>query len=131
MRRRSNRSRDAVPARKIIVNIATSADGFIARPDGELDWLTERAAPKGFYGLPKFAQSVDAKIIGRKTFDVSVSLGAHFKADDVHYVFSSRRPAAVPEGVHFVTEPIPKREEPLVDGRRRNHCRVPRRERDR
>ena len=28
--------------RKIIVHIATSADGYIARPDGELDWLTSR-----------------------------------------------------------------------------------------
>jgi hypothetical protein len=34
--------------------IATSADGNVARPDGNLDWLTERPAPKGFYGLPDF-----------------------------------------------------------------------------
>jgi riboflavin biosynthesis pyrimidine reductase len=39
--------------RKIIVHIATSADGYIARPDGDLDWLTNRPAPKGFYGLPR------------------------------------------------------------------------------
>jgi riboflavin biosynthesis pyrimidine reductase len=26
--------------RKIIVHIATSADGYIARPDGDLEWLT-------------------------------------------------------------------------------------------
>jgi hypothetical protein len=44
----------AVPKRKIIVNIATSADGYVARIDGNLDWLTRRPAPKGFYGLPKF-----------------------------------------------------------------------------
>src|SRR4029077_2435572 len=30
-----------VPQRKIIVNIATSADGYVARPDGNLDWLTD------------------------------------------------------------------------------------------
>ena len=36
--------------RKIIVHIATSADGYIARPDGDLEWLTKRPAPKGFYG---------------------------------------------------------------------------------
>ena len=96
-----------MPPRKIIVNIATSADGFIARPDGDLDWLTGRAAPKGFYGLPKFAQSVDAKIIGRKTFDVSVRLGAQFTAQDVHYVFSRQQPSGTaPEGVQFVSEPI-------------------------
>ena len=93
--------------RKIIVHIATSADGFIARPDGNIDWLTDRPAPKAFYGLPKFARSVDAKILGRKTFDVSVSMGAKFGANDVHYVFSRQAPpASVPAGVHFVTEPI-------------------------
>src|SRR5215510_3484083 len=93
--------------RKIIVNIATSADGYVARPDGNLDWLTERPAPKGFYGLPEFERSTDAKILGRKTFDQSLQMGARFRADDVHYVFSrGRPPASVPAGVHFVTESI-------------------------
>jgi dihydrofolate reductase len=96
-----------MPQRKIIVNIATSADGYVARPDGNLDWLTERPAPKGFYGLPEFERSTDAKILGRKTFDRSVQMGARFTADAVHYVFSRRPPpASVPAGVHFVTESI-------------------------
>ena len=96
-----------VPERKIIVNIATSADGYVARPDGNLDWLTERPAPKGFYGLPEFERSTDAKILGRKTFDRSLELGARFSADRTHYVFSRRPPpASLPAGVHFVTESI-------------------------
>ena len=96
-----------MPKRKIIVNIATSADGYLARTDGNLDWLTKRPAPKGFYGLPKFSRSIDAKILGRKTFDMSVKLGARFSADNVHYVFSRRPPlASVPAGVQFVTESI-------------------------
>jgi len=96
-----------VPKRKIIVNIATSADGYVARTDGNLDWLTRRPAPKGFYGLPKFSRSIDAKILGRKTFDLSVKMGASFSADDVHYVFSRRPPSAsAPVGVQFVTESI-------------------------
>jgi dihydrofolate reductase len=93
--------------RRIIVHIAASADGYIARPNGNLDWLTCRPAPKGFYGMPEFARSVDAKILGRKTFDMSVELGARFSARDVHYVFSRRPPpASVPAGVQFVTQPI-------------------------
>ncbi len=96
-----------MPQRKIIVNIATSADGYVARPDGDLDWLTERPAPKGFYGLPEFERSTDAKILGRKTFDRSLQMGARFSAKAVHYVFSrSPAPASVPAGVHFVTESI-------------------------
>jgi dihydrofolate reductase len=96
-----------MPGRKIIVNIATSADGYVARSDGNLDWLTERPAPKGFYGLPEFERSTDAKILGRKTFDRSVQMGARFGANAVHYVFSRRPPPpSVPAGVHFVTESI-------------------------
>ena len=97
----------AVPKRKIIVNIATSADGYVARTDGSLDWLTSRPAPKGFYGLPEFSRSIDAKILGRKTFDSSVKMGASFGADYTHYVFSRQLPpASVPAGVQFVRESI-------------------------
>lgn len=93
--------------RKIIVHIATSADGYIARPDGSLDWLTSRPAPKGFYGMPQFTRSVDAKLLGRKTFDLSVEMGAPFSEADRHYVFSRRPPpASVPAGVEFVSQPI-------------------------
>ena len=96
-----------MPKRKIIVNIAASADGYVARTDGNLDWLTSRPGPKGFYGLTKFSRSIDAKILGRKTFDLSVKMGASFRADDLHYVFSRRPPpASVPVGVQFVTESI-------------------------
>jgi dihydrofolate reductase len=96
-----------VRQRKIIVNIATSADGFVARRDGNLDWLTERPAPKGFYGLPEFERSTDAKVLGRKTFDRSLQLGARFGAGAAHYVFSRRTPpASIPAGVHFVNDSI-------------------------
>ena len=98
---------DMTQKRKIIVHIATSADGFIARPDGNIDWLTRRPAPKGFYGMPAFMRSVDAKLLGRKTFDLSVKMGATFSANDPHYVFSRRPPpASVPAGVEFVTQSI-------------------------
>jgi dihydrofolate reductase len=100
-----------VSKRKIIVNIAMSLDGYVARSDGNLDWLTRRPAPKGFYGLPKFSRSIDAKILGRKTFDASMKMGASFRADDVHYVFSRQPPPeSAPAGVQFVTDrsgPLP------------------------
>jgi dihydrofolate reductase len=93
--------------RRFIAHLATSADGYIARPDGNIDWLTERPAPRGFYGMPAFARTVDAKILGRKTFDVSRDMGASFSERDRHYVFS-RQPApdALPAGVEFVADPV-------------------------
>jgi dihydrofolate reductase len=96
-----------VPQRKIIVNLATSADGYIARPDGNLDWLTERPEPEGFYGLPEFERSTDVKILGRKTFDWVMKMGGGFGGHAPHHVFSRQAPpASVPAGVKFVNEPI-------------------------
>jgi dihydrofolate reductase len=96
-----------VPKRKIIVNIATSADGFIARPDDDLEWLTRRPAPKGFYGIGKFTKSIDTKLFGRKTYKLSVRMGARFETKTRNYVFSRRPPdAPVPVGVEFISEAI-------------------------
>src|SRR4030095_13179679 len=91
----------------IIVNLATSADGYIARPNDEIDWLTNRTAPQGFYGMGEFTRSIDTKLIGRKTYDISLQLGARFDAKTPHYVFSrAAPPAVVPSGVEFVTATI-------------------------
>ena len=89
--------------RKVIVHIATSADGFIARPDDDLDWLTSRPAPDGFYGMNAFMKTIDATILGRKTYDMSLRLGANFDEKRPTFVFS-RQPAAAdsPPGVEFV-----------------------------
>ena len=93
--------------RKIIVNLATSADGYIARRDGDIEWLTRRAAPKGFYGLSEFERSIDTKLLGRKTYDISLQLGAKFDSKTRYYVFSQRPPSTpVSAGVEFVTEAI-------------------------
>ena len=53
--------------RKFIVQLATSADGFIARPDGAYDFL-DRPWPKHQYGMPQFLKSVDTIIMGHKTY---------------------------------------------------------------
>jgi dihydrofolate reductase len=51
------------------VFIAASLDGFIARADGALDWLSvvERAGED--YGYRAFFDDVDALVMGRKTYD--------------------------------------------------------------
>ena len=95
------------PARKVIVHIGTSADGYIARPDGDLEWLTSRPAPPGFYGMNAFMKSIDTMLLGRKTYEASLRLGAKFGAKDRTIVFSRHAaPAAAPAGVKFVSEDI-------------------------
>jgi dihydrofolate reductase len=93
--------------RKVIVHIAASADGYIARPDGNLDWLTSRPAPEGFYGMNDFMKTIDATVLGRKTYEVSVQLGATFDPKSPTFVFSRHAaPADVPLGVEFVNGAI-------------------------
>lgn len=53
------------------VFIATSVDGFIARRDGNLDWLKAVERPGEDYGYQRFFNSVDALVIGRGTYDVA------------------------------------------------------------
>ena len=56
------------------VFIATSLDGFIARPDGRLDWLpVDGGEPHGY---DEFIATVDAIVIGRKTFETVLTFDA-------------------------------------------------------
>lgn len=89
-------------ARKLIVYLATSADGYIARPDGGVEWL-DRKRPPGNYGMAEFMASVDTKIMGRKTFDFAMANGgpALFRGKE-YYVFTNQSLPEVP-GVTFVS----------------------------
>ncbi len=62
---------------KVSVYIAVSIDGFIARTDGDIDWLHSysESDENEDYGYKEFMSSVDALIMGRKTFEKVVSFG--------------------------------------------------------
>jgi len=106
-----------VRERKIIVFIATSADGFIARRDGSFDWL-ERPRPKDNYGMEAFYSSIDTILWGRKTCDMALDFqkkgvaGTGFDTRVKNYVFTHNvrhfqgEGAVAPAGVEFVNEPI-------------------------
>lgn len=51
----------------VSVFIGTSVDGFIARPNGDLDFLPEGGGEP--HGYDEFMASVDTLVIGRKTFE--------------------------------------------------------------
>ena len=60
--------------RKFIVYVATSADGFLARRDGSVDWL-DSPRLKGAHGMGAFYRSIDTCILGRKTYEQAVKFG--------------------------------------------------------
>jgi dihydrofolate reductase len=54
------------------VFIAISADGYIARSAGALDWLKAVARAGEDYGYEAFAESVDVLAIGRNTYETAL-----------------------------------------------------------
>ena len=57
--------------RKVILQLAVSLDGYIEGPKGEFDWcFTDND-----YGMSAFFQQIDAIFIGRKSYELSVSMG--------------------------------------------------------
>lgn len=91
--------------RKIIVYVATSADGYIARPDGDVAWLNyPRTA--GDYGMAAFYRTVDTVVMGRKTYDLALTLGQKSYPGKKNYVFSrTPHPGRTPD-VEFVGENV-------------------------
>ncbi len=81
------------------VFIATSLDGFIARPDGSLDWLNDAAAGGDDYGFAAFMDSVDALVMGRNTFEFVLTTGAWAYGETPVIVLTHRElvlPAGLP-----------------------------------
>jgi dihydrofolate reductase len=93
--------------RRIIVHIAATADGFIARKDGSFDFL-DRPSPKGNYGMNKFFKSVDTILWGRKTYDQALERpgGVELFSPFKNWVLTHRIPDHAPKSVQFIREPI-------------------------
>ena len=69
---------------KILVYIASSLDGYIARENGDIDWLPE--APESSYD--EFYKSIDTVILGKTTYDQVLTFGKYPYKDKKSFVFS-------------------------------------------
>jgi len=54
---------------RTVVYVGLTIDGFLARPDGALDFLPTPSDPSEDFGFADFLASVDVVVMGRKTFD--------------------------------------------------------------
>jgi len=80
------------------VYIATSLDGYIARADGNIDWLNEAnsCVPEGEdCGFFEFLESIDALIMGRKTFEQVLSFG-QWPYGETPVIVLSRNKVSIP-----------------------------------
>jgi dihydrofolate reductase len=82
--------------------VAVSLDGFIARPDGSVDWL-DVPQDNEDYGFAAFMESVDALVMGRNTFDF-VMATREWLYGDKPVIVLSHRPLQVPAELAGVVE---------------------------
>ncbi len=95
---------------KIILNLATSVDGFIAEENGGVDWLNDFNAED--YGMIEFFEQCGTAIMGSRTYEQALSFNSWFgKMEGV--VFTSRKlPSFKNEIINFASgDPVPVVEE--------------------
>ena len=85
--------------RKVRLFIASSLDGYIAREDGSVDWLFSDAD----YGYSECYGSIDAVVMGRKTYEKSLEFEEYPFRGKKAYVFSR---SAKKKGVEFVSDVV-------------------------
>ena len=81
---------------KISVYIAASLDGFIARKNGDLDWLPPGEQDGEDFGYAEFMSTVDYVVMGRNTFEKVITFGG-WNYDKKVIVLTSRDLAIPPD----------------------------------
>jgi len=104
--------------RKVVLGLGISLDGYIARPDGAVDFLF---MPKD-YSMGPFFATIDTAFMGRKTYDVALKMGGGGFGDSEikNYVFSHSQPPGERSGVTFVNESPKSFVEKLREGPGKN-----------
>ena len=97
---------ESTPRPKCSVYIAASLDGFIARPDGGLDWLSMVERPGEDYGYKAFFDSVDVLVVGRKTYDVVLGF-EKWPYENKRCVVVTHAPPNAKHGEAFHSGPLP------------------------
>jgi dihydrofolate reductase len=101
--------------RKLILGLGISLDGYIARPDGAVDFLF---MPKD-YSMGPFFKTIDTAFMGRKTYEVALRMGGGSVGSPgiSSYVFSRTLAAGERNGVIFVND-TPKKVTAMVRKRK-------------
>ena len=83
-------------AMKASVFVGTSLDGFIARKNGDLDFLPPGGGEP--HGYTEFMATVDALVLGRKTYDKVLTFDAWPYGQKPVFVLSTHPLATAPTG---------------------------------
>ena len=78
--------------RKIILYIAMSLDGYIAKQNDDISFLTAVEQEGEDYGYSKFIETIDTVILGRKTYDKILAMGIDWPYGDRKVYVLTRAP---------------------------------------
>jgi dihydrofolate reductase len=92
--------------RKVILYIATSLDGYIAKPNDDLGFLSIVEQDGQDYGYADFVKTVDTVIVGRKTYDKVISMGFDFPHADKDAYIMTRTPRPNIGSIKFYSESL-------------------------
>lgn len=87
--------------RKIILYIAMSLDGFIAKSDGDISFLSQVEKDGEDYGYSSFTETVDTVILGRKTYEKVLSMGFDLPYGERNIYVLTRNPHPATEKITF------------------------------
>lgn len=89
----------------VVLYIAMSLDGKIARANDQLDWLFD-VKGEGDNGYADFLKTVGAVVMGRKTYEEVLQLSEDYPYPDIPNYILTRSPDRQAEHVTFTDEPI-------------------------
>lgn len=75
---------------RVVYSVATSLDGYIAADDGGVDWLHASMVKGESYDLDTFMRSINAVLIGSRTYEKALAMGGFMGASTPTWVFSKR-----------------------------------------
>ncbi len=93
--------------RKVILYIACSIDGYIAKNDDDISFLSVVEKDGEDYGYSDFIQGIDTVILGRKTYDKVLTLVPEFPHADKETYVITRTPKAQIGNILFYTGELP------------------------
>ncbi len=90
----------------VVLYIACTLDGYIATPDGGVDWLSQVEAEGEDYGYQVFFDSVDALVMGSRTYRQILDFGEWPYGDKPCWVMSRQPLPQAGSGIHLSQETI-------------------------
>ena len=89
--------------RKVILYIAASLDGYIAKPGDDLSFLSVVEQEGEDYGYAEFIKTIDTVIVGRRTYEKVISMGFDFPHANRDSYIVTRTPRPDSGSVKFYT----------------------------